>query len=76
MEIGSYTNGAGDSGGNIVTNLRHVHFLTLQPKGGAVIATAPTVNVNFSTPLDGSAIAIKTALDEDGYWLAIGVPSR
>ncbi len=74
IEIGTYTNGAGDSGGSIVTNLRLVHYLFLQPKGAAVVASAPVVNADFSSPLDGSAIPIKNTLDEDGHWLAIGTP--
>ena len=74
IEIGTYTNAIGDTGGNIVTNLTHVHFLFLQPGGAAVIAASPTVNVDFAKPLDGSAIAVINTADEDGFWLAIGTP--
>jgi len=72
--IGTYTNAIGDSGGDIDTGLTHVMFLFLQPGGAAVIAAAPSVNEDFSTPLDGSAITIVNTADEDGFWLAIGTP--
>ncbi len=74
IEIGTYTNAIGDTGGVIVTNLTHVHFLFLQPGGGTVIASAPVVNEDFATPLDGSSITVVNTADEDGYWLAIGTP--
>ena len=72
IEIGTYTNAIGDTGGDIVTNLRLVHYLFLQPTGAAVVASEPVVNESFASPLDGSAITIVNTADEDGHWLAIG----
>jgi hypothetical protein len=67
---GTYTNGSGDTGGNIDTGLRMCEAIFLQPGGSAVIATAPVVNETL--PIAGSAITVVTADDEDGTWLAIG----
>ena len=74
IEIGTYTNAGGDVGGTIVTNLRHVHFMILTSGGGAVIASEPSVDEDFSIPIDSSLVAIVNTLDEDGHWLAIGIP--
>jgi hypothetical protein len=67
---GTYTNGSGDTGGNIDTGLRMCENLFLQPCGSAVIATAPVINEDF--PVDGSAVTVVTSDDEDGIWWAIG----
>lgn len=69
VKMGTFTNGAGDSGGNITTGLKQVVSMTLQSKGTAVVATAPVINETF--PISG-AVTIVTALDEDGYWVAYG----
>ncbi len=74
VEIGTFTNAIGDSGGSIVTNLRHVHFMILTSGGGTVIANEPSVNEDFTTPIDGSAVLVVNTADEDGHWLAIGIP--
>lgn len=68
---GTYSNGAGDSGGDIITGLRVVQSFQLQPLGTAVVATEPKANETF--PLNNTAVTIVTALDEDGLWFAIGV---
>jgi hypothetical protein len=68
--FGTYTNGSGDTGGNINTGLRLCEMIVLQPKGTAVIATAPVVNEDL--PIAGSAVTVVTADNEDGYWIAYG----
>ena len=67
---GTYTNGAGDSGGDISTGLSEVQFFWLQPTGAAVIASQPTVNETL--PLNGGDVTVVNTLDEDGVWMAIG----
>jgi hypothetical protein len=68
--FGTYTNGQGDTGGNINTGLRSCEFISLQPNSSSVIATAPVVNETL--PVDGTAVTVVTADDEDGYWMAVG----
>lgn len=68
--FGTYTNGGGDTGGDVDTGLKEVHVMILQPGGGTVIASAPTVNETL--PADGSAITIVNTAGEDGQWFAIG----
>jgi hypothetical protein len=71
--FGTYTNGAGDSGGDIDTGLKKVYFMWLQSRGAAVSAEAPTINETInSPPIDGSAVTIVTTLDDDGIWMAVG----
>lgn len=67
---GIYTNGAGDSGGNIDTGLVMCEFMDLQPIGAAVIASAPVVNETL--PVAGVAVTIVNTADEDGIWRALG----
>jgi hypothetical protein len=67
---GTYTNGSGDTGGNINTGLSLCEVLILQPTGSSAIATAPSVNETL--PIAGSAVTVVTADNEDGIWLAIG----
>lgn len=70
VNMGTYANGSGDTGGNIDTGLNVVEHIQLQPKGSAVIATAPVVNETL--PIAGNAVTIVTADNEDGYWIAYG----
>ena len=70
VHFGTYTNGSGDTGGDINTGLRSCEFLSLQPGGSSAIATAPVVNETL--PVAGSAVTVVTADDEDGNWMAIG----
>lgn len=70
--IGTFTNTGGDSGGNLNTGLNHCHFLKLVVGGAAVSADEPVVNADFSTPVYGKSIAIKTTADVDGFWFAFG----
>ena len=67
---GTYTNGGGDTGGDIDTGLRVCEYIQLQPTGAAVVASAPSVNETL--PADGSAITVVNTADEDGNWIAWG----
>ena len=67
---GTYTNGAGDSGGDIDTGLAICQELMLQPTDTAVIASAPVVNETL--PVAGSAVTVVNTASEDGNWLAFG----
>ncbi len=67
---GTYTNGSGDTGGNINTGLKVCEFIQLQPTGSSVIASNPVINETL--PIDGSAITIVTTDNEDGIWMAYG----
>jgi len=70
VHCGTYTNGSGDTGGDINTGLLKCEAIFLQSGGSSVIATAPVVNETL--PCTGSAVTIVTADDEDGTWMAIG----
>lgn len=67
---GTFNSTAGDTGGDIDTELRHCDILIpiIRSSGGAC-----TVDEDFSSgPLDGTAITITTGADEGGYWVAWG----
>lgn len=66
---GSYTNGSGDSGGDIDTGLTVVESIALEPTGDAVIANHPSIN---ETLPHAGAITIVTTASEDGQWTAKG----
>lgn len=68
--FGTFTNGAGDSGGNINTGLHRCEFLSLQHNKSAVVSNQPVVNETL--PVDGSAVTIVTDAGDDGYWWAFG----
>jgi len=68
---GTYTNGGGDTGGDIDTGLKVCEFIVLQPTGAAVIASNPSVNETL--PVDGSAVTVVNTADEDGVWFAYGL---
>ena len=70
MTTGTYSNGSGDTGGNIDTGLKVCEAIFLQPKGAAVVANNPVVNETL--PVAGSAITVVTTDNEDGTWMAIG----
>lgn len=70
MSMGTWTNGGGDTGGNIDTGLRMCHHIQLQPSGSSVIASAPVVNETL--PIAGSAVTIVNTAGEDGFWQAWG----
>jgi hypothetical protein len=65
MIWGTYTNGAGDSGGVIDTEGTKVLFANVNNAGGAEGA-----QVQINTASDGQ-ITITTTLDRDGEWFAI-----
>ena len=73
VSMGTFTNGAGDEGGNIATGLNRCYGLILQPGGATVAGNACVVNETFTANgLDGSAITIVTDAGVDGNWLAFG----
>jgi len=73
VSMGTFTNGAGDKGGNIATGLNRCYGLILQPGGATVAGNACVVNETFTANgLDGSAITIVTDDGVDGNWLAFG----
>ena len=67
---GTYTNGSGETGGDIDTGLAVCEALMLQPIGSAVIASAPVVNETL--PVAGSAVTVVNTDNEDGNWFAFG----
>lgn len=67
---GSFTNGAGDSGGDIATGLNNVEMCMLTHSGAAAVASAPSINETF--PLAGGDVTIVTTTGADGYWIAVG----
>lgn len=67
---GTFTNGAGDAGGDIATGLHLCEAIFLQHGKNAVITNAPVVNETL--PVAGSAVTVVTDTGDDGYWLAIG----
>lgn len=70
LVAGTFTNGAGDSGGDLVTGLAHVEFASLQETGSAVQANKSVINEAF--PNAPGTLTIVTDLDADGVWMAIG----
>lgn len=70
LVTGTFTNGAGDTGGDITTGLSSVDFLLLQPSGSAVVATAAVVNETL--PKSGGDVTIVSEANVDGNWLAMG----
>jgi len=73
VSMGTFTNEAGDKGGNIATGLNRCYGLILQPGGATVAGNACVVNETFTANgLDGSAITIVTDDGVDGNWLAFG----
>ena len=70
VHMGTWTNGGGDTGGDIVTALRRVEFISLQSTGAAVIASAPVVNETI--PLSSGTVTIINTAGEDGVWMAVG----
>lgn len=71
MATGTYTSAGGSTGGDIVTGLRYVEHIQLQPKSNAVVANQPAVNETL--PLSGGSVTIVTTANEVGSWMAIGL---
>ena len=67
---GTYTNGGGDSGGNIDTGLAICESIDFYPTGSSAVATASVVNETM--PCAGNAVTVVNAADEDGIWRAVG----
>ena len=67
---GTFTNGGGETGGDIDTKLHMCEAIFLQYGKSAVIANAPVVNETL--PIAGSAVTVVNDDGEDGTWLAIG----
>lgn len=66
FSMGTYTNGAGDTGGTIDSGLKAVFFVTTST-GSHTASGAPKVTWS------GSTITIVTDTDSDGYWFAVGI---
>ena len=69
MTMGTFTNGSGDTGGNIRTGLTKVASIQLQPKGSSVLSNMCVVNGTFPRE---DPVTIVTDDNADGYWMAIG----
>ena len=67
---GTYTNGSGDTGGDVNTGLTVCEFITFTHKGTAV--SASPVTLNETLPCSGSTVTIVTDDGVDGYWKAEG----
>lgn len=67
---GTWTNGASDTGGSIVTGLSQIENVGLTPTGSAVTSNASVVNGSF--PLATGTFIIVTDAGVDGVWSAIG----
>lgn len=69
MVTGTYSNGGGDSGGEIVTGLETLLFGNVNC-GLSQSATVPITSINDSA---AGAMTITTVVDEDGEWMAVGI---
>lgn len=69
--FGTFTNAAGDTGGDVVTGLSRVDFFQLQHTG-AVAAPTSVNTANETFPLESGTVTIVTGDGEDGIWMAIG----
>jgi hypothetical protein len=68
---GTFTNGSGDTGGNIVSGLRRVDWVDLQHTGSAVAADSPAVNETMPLETTGT-VTIVTTDNADGIYRMIG----
>ncbi len=66
---GTFTNGGGDTGGDIRTGLQQVQGMVLQHKGSSVVGDQPVINETFPCH---DPVTIVTTDGEDGYWMAFG----
>ncbi len=67
--MGTFTNGSGDTGGDIYTGLSVIDKIDLQYKGSAVVDNEPVINETFPCH---DPVTIVTDDDKDGYWHAVG----
>lgn len=72
MVFGTFVCAGGSTGGDIVTGLKCIKFMKLQPTGNAVIATASSINESFATPLLATDPTVVMAANTSGIWWAIG----
>jgi len=68
--VGTFTNTAGSTGGDIATGLVRVEYIGLTHTGSATVASAPAVNETFPTAT--GAMTIVTVADADGIYFATG----
>lgn len=69
MSVGTFTNAAGDSGGNIITGLKYVDVFTWSCNSH-VDAGELKVTKNSGT---GGTVLIVSSDGADGDWVAIGI---
>ena len=70
VTYGTFTNGAADEGGDILTELDVVEDFDIQFSGSAVVADAGVVNETL--PLNSGTVTVVTTANADGYWRARG----
>jgi hypothetical protein len=70
VTMGTYTNGGGETGGDINTGLHMCEAIFLQPGGGTVNTNAPVVNETL--PVAGSAVSVVMDDGTDGTFIAFG----
>ncbi len=70
---GKYVLDGGSTGGDIVTGLKTVLGITLQPKGAAVVANQPAVNETFPLSNSNGAVTFITTADQEGTFEAYGL---
>ena len=71
MVYGTFASSDSGTGGDIVTGLKKVEFVSLQHTGAAVIASAPSVNETL--PLESGTVTIVTVANTAGVWMATGL---
>ncbi len=69
---GKYVLDGGSTGGDIVTGLKEVLGITLQPRGAAVVANQPAVNETFPLRNSNGAVTFVTTADQEGTFEAYG----
>ena len=70
VHFGTFTQVAGETGGNIDTQLNVCEAIFFTPVSASAIATP--VSVNETLPIAGSAITIVTTDGDAGNWVAFG----
>jgi len=70
FSYGTFTNGVGDEGGDIDTQLDFVEICVISHTGTTVTTNGPVIDETF--PVDGSKVTIVTDSGVDGTWIAFG----
>jgi 7-keto-8-aminopelargonate synthetase-like enzyme len=70
--IGTFTAAGGSTGGDIVTGLKCIKFMKLQPTGAAATTNASAINESFATPLLATDPTVVLDANTAGIWIAIG----